>query len=161
PRPQTPGSERMRDLMIGAGLAAQRCAETLFQLGHDGPITMIGDELPYDRPPLSKAFLAGERPDVRLRPDSWYRDNDVEVGQQRAPAAAKRGMRTTLIDAQPDPFAALTGRGGGHHLQTLHARAGVELTLGRRLVAVAETLGRVRVLQLDDDSRIRPDEVVV
>ena len=57
-RPQTQGSHRMRIVLVGAGLAAQRCAETLRQLGHDGPIAMYGDELPYDRPPLSKPFLA-------------------------------------------------------------------------------------------------------
>jgi 3-phenylpropionate/trans-cinnamate dioxygenase ferredoxin reductase component len=73
----------MRVVLIGAGLAAQRCAETLRRLGHDGPIAMYGDELPYDRPPLSKAFLQGERPDTRLRPDAWYRDNDVEFRRQR------------------------------------------------------------------------------
>ncbi len=214
----------MKIALVGTGLAAQRCAESLRQLGHDGPIAMYGDELPYDRPPLSKAFLAGERPDVRLRPDGWYRDNDVEfreqritsldelhfdkvliatgarpielpglpgahvlrtvadairldealtrthhlaivgaglIGQEVASAAAKRGIRTTLIDAQPQPFDALMGPGGGHHLQALHEHAGVELKLGRRLVAVDETPTRVRSLQLDDGSRIRPDEVLV
>jgi NADPH-dependent 2,4-dienoyl-CoA reductase/sulfur reductase-like enzyme len=73
----------MRIVLIGAGLAAQRCAETLRQLGHDGPIAMYGDELPYDRPPLSKAFLEGERPEVRFKPDSWYRDHDVDFRPQR------------------------------------------------------------------------------
>ena len=50
----------MRIVLAGAGLAAQRCAETLRQNGHDGPITMVGAEphAPYDRPPLSKAYLA-------------------------------------------------------------------------------------------------------
>jgi NADPH-dependent 2,4-dienoyl-CoA reductase/sulfur reductase-like enzyme len=71
----------MRIVLAGAGLAAQRCAETLRANGHDGPITMIGAEPhpPYDRPPLSKALLAGERPDVRLRPAVWHTDQDVEL----------------------------------------------------------------------------------
>lgn len=73
----------MKIVLVGAGLAAQRCAETLRQLGHDGPIAMYGDEPPYDRPPLSKAFLKGERPEVRFRPDSWYRDNEVDFRRQR------------------------------------------------------------------------------
>ena len=60
----------MRIVIVGAGLAAQRCAETLRANGHDGPITMFGAEphAPYDRPPLSKAILAGERPDLASGP---------------------------------------------------------------------------------------------
>ncbi|MDA0179722.1 FAD-dependent oxidoreductase [Solirubrobacter phytolaccae] len=75
----------MKIVLVGAGLAAQRCAETLRALGHDGPIAMYGDEPhpPYDRPPLSKAFLKGERPTVQLRPDVWYRDHDVDFRHQR------------------------------------------------------------------------------
>ena len=71
----------MRIVLIGAGLAAQRCAETLRACGHDGAITMVGAEphAPYDRPPLSKAILAGERPDLALRPASWHRDHDIEL----------------------------------------------------------------------------------
>ena len=63
------GSHRMRIVLVGAGLAAQRCAEALRTNGHDGPITMIGAEkhAPYDRPPLSKAILAGERPDLAYK----------------------------------------------------------------------------------------------
>ena len=46
-------------VLVGAGLASQRCAETLRARGFDGPIRMIGAEphAPYDRPPLSKEFL--------------------------------------------------------------------------------------------------------
>ncbi len=71
----------MRIVLVGAGLASQRCAETLRASGHDGPITMIGAEphAPYDRPPLSKALLAGERPDLSLRPRAWHAEHDVEL----------------------------------------------------------------------------------
>ena len=75
----------MRIVLVGAGLAAQRCAEALRANGHDGPITMIGAEphAPYDRPPLSKAILAGERPDLR------YKAADVEL---------LTGTRVTHVD---------------------------------------------------------------
>ena len=48
-------------VIVGAGLAAQRCCEALRARGYDGPIRVVGDEphRPYDRPPLSKAVLAG------------------------------------------------------------------------------------------------------
>ena len=64
----------MRIVIVGAGLAAQRCAEALRANGHDGQITMYGAEphAPYDRPPLSKAILAGERPNLSLRPPTWH-----------------------------------------------------------------------------------------
>jgi 3-phenylpropionate/trans-cinnamate dioxygenase ferredoxin reductase subunit len=100
----------MRIVLIGAGLAAQRCAESLRALGHDGPIAMYGDELPYDRPPLSKAFLKGERPDVRFKPDSWYRDNDIDFRQERLStldgvqcdrALIATGARPITLDAFP------------------------------------------------------------
>ena len=71
----------MRIVIVGAGLAAQRCAEALRANGHDGPITMYGAEphAPYDRPPLSKAILAGERPELSLRPPTWHADHDVDL----------------------------------------------------------------------------------
>lgn len=52
-----------RVVIVGASLAGFRAAEELRALGHDGDITLIGDEVhrPYDRPPLSKHVLAGKR----------------------------------------------------------------------------------------------------
>lgn len=53
-----------RLVIVGASLAGLRAAEELRAQGHDGPITMVGDEphRPYDRPPLSKQVLNGTRP---------------------------------------------------------------------------------------------------
>ena len=47
-------------LIVGGGLAGQRCAETLRRRGYDGPVRMLCAESkpPYDRPPLSKGVLA-------------------------------------------------------------------------------------------------------
>jgi len=55
-----------RLVVVGAGLAGVRAAESARQAGFDGTITMIGAEthLPYDRPPLSKAFLDDAEPSV-------------------------------------------------------------------------------------------------
>jgi NADPH-dependent 2,4-dienoyl-CoA reductase/sulfur reductase-like enzyme len=61
-------------LIVGGGLAAQRCCETLRALGHDGPVTVLGPERPYDRPPLSKDMPA-EPP--WLRPFEWYAEHEV------------------------------------------------------------------------------------
>jgi len=73
----------MNIVLVGAGLAAQRCSQALRRRGHDGRITIVGDEgrLPYDRPPLSKERLAGALDDaaLALRPRGWYDEHDVEL----------------------------------------------------------------------------------
>jgi 3-phenylpropionate/trans-cinnamate dioxygenase ferredoxin reductase component len=69
-------------VIAGGGLAAQRCCERLRRKGYDGHIVMVCDEphAPYDRPPLSKQFLAGKMTEPpQLRPDEWYVDNDVQL----------------------------------------------------------------------------------
>ena len=63
-------------LIVGAGLAGARCAETLRALGFDGTILVAGGEPhpPYERPALSKEFLAGSRTAGSLaqRPDGFW-----------------------------------------------------------------------------------------
>jgi 3-phenylpropionate/trans-cinnamate dioxygenase ferredoxin reductase component len=70
----------MTIVLIGAGLAAQRCAQTLRRRGHDGRILLLGDEgrLPYDRPPLSKENLK-QPTELALRPRAWYDEHAVEL----------------------------------------------------------------------------------
>jgi 3-phenylpropionate/trans-cinnamate dioxygenase ferredoxin reductase subunit len=70
-------------LIIGAGQAAAQLAVSLRQGGYAGAIRMIGDEpyAPYQRPPLSKAFLK-ERPSadtLLLRGEGYWRDHKVEL----------------------------------------------------------------------------------
>ena len=70
-------------LIVGGGLAGQRCAETLRRRGFDGRIAIVCGEPvpPYDRPPLSKELLAGsvDVDSVWLRSSEWYADNHVEL----------------------------------------------------------------------------------
>lgn len=84
-----------RVVIVGAGHAGGSAAAFLRQYGHDGPITLIGDEpfLPYQRPPLSKAWLKGEagEDELQLRPPSFYEEADVQV---------TRGVRAIGIDRQ-------------------------------------------------------------
>jgi 3-phenylpropionate/trans-cinnamate dioxygenase ferredoxin reductase component len=78
-------SERMaeRVVIVGAGQASAQAVETLRKRGHTGPITMIGDEplLPYQRPPLSKKFLAGvlERDRLVIRHADHYANHNVDT----------------------------------------------------------------------------------
>ena len=63
-------------VVVGAGQAGAQTVTSLRQGGFEGQITLLGDEpaLPYQRPPLSKAFLAGTLPLDRLylRPAAFY-----------------------------------------------------------------------------------------
>lgn len=70
-------------LIVGAGQAGMQIADSLREEGFTGSITMIGDEkqLPYQRPPLSKAFLYGEADEESLefRNHKFYADNNIEL----------------------------------------------------------------------------------
>ncbi len=70
-------------VIAGGGLAAQRCAEALRRGGYEKPVRMISAEAaaPYDRPPLSKDFLAGRTTatELALRPDGWHAGHDVDL----------------------------------------------------------------------------------
>jgi 3-phenylpropionate/trans-cinnamate dioxygenase ferredoxin reductase component len=70
-------------LIVGAGQAAAQAAETLRKRGHVGPLTVVGDEnlLPYQRPPLSKKYLAGQMESDRLlfRHAAHYQEHHVDL----------------------------------------------------------------------------------
>jgi len=70
-------------LIVGAGHAGFQLAASLRQHGYAGRVCLINDEahLPYQRPPLSKAYLKGEgSPDsLMFRPDKFYRDQNIEL----------------------------------------------------------------------------------
>src|ERR1700723_2749743 len=87
-------------LIVGAGHAGFQLATSLRQHGFGGRIGLINDEahLPYQRPPLSKAYLKGEgRPDsLMFRPDKFYRDQNIELMADRA-VSIDRGARRLLL----------------------------------------------------------------
>jgi 3-phenylpropionate/trans-cinnamate dioxygenase ferredoxin reductase component len=70
-------------LLIGGGVAAASCAKELRAAGAEGSVLMVGREqdAPYERPPLSKGYLAGRsrRQDALFLPPSWWEENDVEL----------------------------------------------------------------------------------
>jgi 3-phenylpropionate/trans-cinnamate dioxygenase ferredoxin reductase subunit len=73
----------MRIVVVGGGQAGSAAAARLRALGHQGPLTLIGAEPvpPYQRPPLSKAYLTGEMEEERLylRPASFYADQGIDL----------------------------------------------------------------------------------
>ncbi|MBD3820067.1 MAG: FAD-dependent oxidoreductase, partial [Brevundimonas diminuta] len=81
-------------VIIGAGHAGGSAAALLRQYGHEGEIVLAGQEAapPYQRPPLSKAWLKGEAglEDLLLRPESFYAEQNI---------ALRTGVTATGIDA--------------------------------------------------------------
>jgi 3-phenylpropionate/trans-cinnamate dioxygenase ferredoxin reductase component len=70
-------------VIVGASLAGAKAAEGARGAGFDGRVVLVGDEqeLPYERPPLSKAVLRGEAaPETtRVHDDGFYAIHDIEL----------------------------------------------------------------------------------
>ena len=82
-------------VVVGAGQAGASLVAKLRSTGFEGDITLIGAEKvpPYQRPPLSKAYLLGEMAEERLylRPAEFYADNDISLR-----------LNTRVTDIDPD-----------------------------------------------------------
>lgn len=89
-------------VVLGAGQAAGTAVTTLRQLGHAGPITVVGDEAapPYQRPPLSKAYLKGELPEDRLyvKPAEAYRQQNVTLRLGQPARRIDRTARHVVLE---------------------------------------------------------------
>jgi len=91
----------MSVVVVGAGQAGFQTALSLRSEGYDGSITLIGEEphLPYQRPPLSKGFLAGKQSieSAALRPESFYTAQRVEVIANNAVVAIDRASNRVVL----------------------------------------------------------------
>jgi 3-phenylpropionate/trans-cinnamate dioxygenase ferredoxin reductase subunit len=90
-------------LIIGGGLAAAKAAEALRANDFDGDIVLIAQEphLPYERPPLSKEFLAGKKSlgDFTVHNSAWYSDSGIDLRLGTVVTAIDRSARVvTLAD---------------------------------------------------------------
>jgi 3-phenylpropionate/trans-cinnamate dioxygenase ferredoxin reductase subunit len=115
-------SERI--VIIGAGQSGAQAVASLRADGFAGAITMIGDEsfAPYQRPPLSKAYLMGtmERDRLFLKPDAFYREANCEM---------ILGVAATRID-----------RGTKH----VHLADGCKLAYNKLLIATGSRVRKIR-----------------
>lgn len=96
-------------VIVGAGHAAGQAIATLKQRKFDGKIVLIGDEphLPYQRPPLSKKFLAGDMLAERLyfKPASFYDDKNIEVRlETRVESIDRDARRIRTADGEDNAY---------------------------------------------------------
>ncbi|MGN6523284.1 MAG: NAD(P)/FAD-dependent oxidoreductase, partial [Actinomycetes bacterium] len=98
-----------RVVIVGGGLAGAKTAEALRAAGYAGAVTLLAgeDELPYDRPPLSKSYLQGqsEFSEALVHPEQWYAGNDVDLRLgTRAVAADADAQSVTLSSGETLPW---------------------------------------------------------
>ncbi|TXM92767.1 NAD(P)-binding protein [Methylobacterium sp. WL30] len=88
-------------VVVGGGQAGFQVAASLREAGFADPVTIVGDEpgLPYQRPPLSKAYLAGktDAAGLHLRPDAFYAEHRIAVRSQTRAVAIDRAARTLRL----------------------------------------------------------------
>ena len=101
PAPPKPRTPRERIMIVGGGAAGFAAAQRLRELGHAGSLVVLSadDAGPYDRPNLSKDYLAGEAPEewIPLKDEDFYKDHGIELrlGTEVVSADAKsRELRT-------------------------------------------------------------------
>jgi 3-phenylpropionate/trans-cinnamate dioxygenase ferredoxin reductase component len=95
-------------VVIGAGQAGASLVAKLRTQGHSGAITLIGAEPapPYQRPPLSKAYLKGEMPAERLflRPAEFYEDQQISLRTGQPVTAIDTAAQTVSLGADVLPY---------------------------------------------------------
>ena len=89
-------------LIVGGGHAAGQGAASLRQSGYDGELIVVCDEphIPYQRPPLSKQYLAGEHglDRVYLRPEAFYQGRGIELRSGRRATEIDVKAKTVVLD---------------------------------------------------------------
>jgi 3-phenylpropionate/trans-cinnamate dioxygenase ferredoxin reductase subunit len=135
-------------VIAGAGLAGAKAAAGLREEGFDGRIVLIGEEreLPYERPPLSKGYLAGASPreEASVHPEDFYETNGIEL---------RTGARVAAIDSAASSVALEDG-GSVAYDRLLIATGAVP----RRLPLPGIELGGVRYLRsLADADALREE----
>lgn len=96
-------------VIVGTGHAGAQCAIALRQSGFDGSVLLVGEEpdLPYERPPLTKDYLAGDKPFERIliRPPAFWAEREI---------ALRPKTRVVSVDAAAKVVATATGERIGY-----------------------------------------------
>jgi NADPH-dependent 2,4-dienoyl-CoA reductase/sulfur reductase-like enzyme len=139
--------EKARFVILGGGMVAGYAAKHLVELGlptGDLAIVSADDEIPYERPPLSKGFLAGKetKESIRINPADFYHEHGIDMR-----------LRCEVESIDPDAKRMRLKHGGGLGFDKLVVATGARV---RKLnVPGAELEGIHYLRSLDDSSRIR------
>jgi 3-phenylpropionate/trans-cinnamate dioxygenase ferredoxin reductase component len=137
----------LRSVVIaGAGQAGFQTAASLRQDGFAGRIVIIGDEpgLPYQRPPLSKAYLMGKTTAEALtfRPEKFFADNRIElIAQTRVTAIDRTNKRVALSSGGALDYDHLVLAFGAHNRTLPIPGADLDGVFGLRTLADADAIG--------------------
>ena len=150
------GSERTVAI-VGAGAAGSAAAEQLRREGHKGPILLIDPDeaAPYDRPNLSKDYLAGNAPEewIPLRPDGFYAEHGIERVVDRVESVNARARSLQLAGGRTVSWDALLLATGATPVllpvpgaERPHVHYLRSLADSRRIIAAAESAERAVVV---------------
>ncbi|MEV6908863.1 FAD-dependent oxidoreductase [Amycolatopsis sp. NPDC051071] len=130
-------------LVVGAGQSGFGVATSLRDKGFGGRVVLIGDEpgLPYQRPPLSKGYLAGTAGDaqLRLRAEDFFAEKGIELIAGRVASVDREGAKVVLED------------GSVHEYDHLVLATG---SSNRTLPVPGSTLDGVFTLRTKDDADV-------
>ena len=150
--------EAGRFVILGGGAAGFAAAEMLRREGFGGSITMVSEDEapPYDRPNLSKDYLAGTAPEewIPLRPPEYYKENGIELALgTTAVAIDKDARQVRAADGRAFPFDKLLIAIGAEPIrldspgaELPHVRVLRSLKDSRDLIARASRARRVAVI---------------
>jgi len=132
-------------VILGAGHAGGTAAALLRQYGHTGPITLIGEEAipPYQRPPLSKAWLKGEADadSLALKPLEFYAEQHIDFRPNvRAEKLARSDKTVSLSDGSSLSYDVLIIATGMRPIRLPIEGADLEGVLTLRSAADAEAI---------------------
>jgi apoptosis-inducing factor 3 len=154
---QRPESSGRVIAIVGAGAAGSAAAERLRREGHAGPILLIDPDeaAPYDRPNLSKDYLAGDAPEewIPLRPDGFYAEHGIERVVDRVESVDAHGRALRLAGGRSVSYDALLLATGATPTRlpvpgadSSHVHYLRSLADCRRIVAAAKSAGRAVVV---------------
>ena len=144
-------------VIVGAGAAGSAAAEMLRRSGYEGRLTIVDEDdgSPYDRPNLSKDYLAGNAPEewIPLRPDGFYAAHGIDLVRGRAAGIDTRNKALAIDGREPLAYDALLLATGAEpirldvpgadraHVHTLRALAD-----SRAIIAAATRVRRAVVI---------------
>lgn len=131
-------------VIVGAGQAGFQVAASLRQEGYEGRITLIGDEpgLPYQRPPLSKAYLLGkiQANNLLFRPADFYTTQRIELLHDQATAIDRQNRRVVLASGEAVNYDHLVLATGAHNRPLPVPGAGLAQVFGIKTKVDADAL---------------------